>query len=385
VGHEPGWCFDRGKPLYLLAQAEGSMTYDPSIQSFVLNSDTRWGKPVENRQMLLPYGIKPLDQASWGLAITTGELNIVQGEEKQRKTTTVENVVVNIQMFQMKRSIQRLVVVDMLESGMGPEKYYDTLTANLASRYLIRQGHIPNPAIPCQKCGGKGACKELVISSKFLNFGERSQLQQDAIDWAREQQMFWNLHIYGPKLEEGDTRNLQDSVIGTPEKPSRWVTLIKEAGAKIFVADHLQQYNVSGSAYEKMDAVVMAHSNIVAQHGVVDFLITQLSLTSIREAASGQGKYTAAGGRKASAEGNNIYSTNYVSGSGKVAITVEDSRDFGQFSVWQPIEENSGAFYDNEEDGDYKHLSQYSWAAVTRVNKMEFRPGMNGSRVNGKG
>jgi hypothetical protein len=106
----------------------------------------------------------------------------------------------------------------------------------------------------------------------------------------------WNLHIYGPSPKEGDARNLDASVRGVD---SRWRRLVKEHEKVIFVSDHAQQYIVPGAKddYSKLIEVVPAQSDIVAQHGAVVISLSQVSLTSAREAASGTGKFTAAGGR----------------------------------------------------------------------------------------
>lgn len=357
------------------------MTYDPSIQRFVEESDERWGKPAEKRQLLYPYGIEPLDKALYGMDLR-GDLITVQGEEKMRKTTTVENIAINGQLwFNAKLAggegvgvVRPLVAVDMLESGMGPDKYFDTLTANVAARYLIGIGHFPNPNLPCPMCGGKTACKELVLTHKFINYNEKSPAQIEAIAWAKRQMMHFKMHIYGPRPDQGDTRNLEASVTGTRDQKSRWQRLCEQYGKVIFVSDHLQQYDVRGTELEQQREVIPAHSNIVAKYGAVVFEITQVSMGSARDAAQGIGKITAMGGRKAAQESNTILSCNYVSGQGKVAITVEDSRDAGQFSIWQPIEENSGAFYS---------LPEYSWGKVTRAAKLEFRPGMKASNNGG--
>ncbi len=348
------------------------MAYDPTIQRFVNEAEQRWGNPLQNRELLYPYGIKPLDMALYGLDVINGELIIVQGEEKQRKTTLVENIIINGQLYAGKH--RPLVVIDMLESGMRPEKYFDTLVANLASRILVEQGHNPNPTLPCEICsrGRRESvkCQELVLSHKFLRYNTRTERQKDAIKAAMDRMNGWKMHIYGPREEEGDTRNLEASITGTKDQKSRWVRLCEEHGSVIFVSDHLQQYSVPGTDYEKMLQVVPAHANVVATRNAVVFSITQVSMTSAREAASGMGKFTAAGGRKAAQEGNTIISTGYVSGQGKMAITVEDSRDAGSFSLWQHLEENSGAFHGES----------------MRVNKLEFRPGMatgNGNGGNG--
>src|SRR5690606_35176770 len=109
--------------------------------------------------------------------------------------------------------------------GMGPTKYFDTLTANIASRRLIEQGHNPEPGLPCKACGGGAPCKELVITHKYLNYSTLSEAQYQAVQWAKEQMMKFKMHIYGPRPDQGDTRNLEASVTGTKDQKSRWQRL----------------------------------------------------------------------------------------------------------------------------------------------------------------
>lgn len=340
--------------------------YNPTVQYYVATAEQFWGLPEENKKNLLPYCIQPIDLALYGMDITNGEFITVQGEEKNRKTTLTNNLVVNAQEWLSDRghsaTDRPLHVIDSLESGNKPRKIFNTLVSMLASRYLIEQGHEPNHTLPCKLCSVHGVsspCRELVLHHKYLLFNKRTPPQQQAIKWALGRMNSWNLHIYGPNPLEGDTRNLEASVRGAE---SRWRKLIKQYGKVVFVADHLQQYIVPGARddYSKIIEVVPAQSDVVAQHGAVVISLSQVSLTSAREAASGQGKFTAAGGRKAAQESNTIFSCSYQSGSGKMAITLEDARDSGTFSVWQMLEETSGCFY-----GEAK-----------RVNKLEFRPGM---------
>lgn len=74
--------------------------------------------------------------------------------------------------------------------------------------------------------------------------------------------------------------------------------------------------------------------------------LSQVSLTSVREVkASGGGKLIAAGGSKAAQEANTVFSTSYKPGSGSMKIKIEESRDAGSFSVYQTLEDVSGAYY----------------------------------------
>ncbi len=208
------------------------------------------------------------------------------------------------------------------------------------------------------------------ISPEFLRFNTRKDEQQKAIEMAKEITAGWPLQIYGANDKEGDTRSLLNSVVGSTDMESRWRYLIHNFGAQVFVTDHLQQYAFFENLtdYEKQLRAISAVSDVVAAEKVITLMISQISLTSQREAQQGIGKYNASGGRKAAQEATNVISVNYESGSGQVCITLEDSRRSQSFSVWQPLEDVSGAFYGEAAKGE----------------KAQYRPGMEeGAKGNG--
>lgn len=330
--------------------------YDATISGLINLCEIEWGKPEENRKNLLPFGIRPIDKALYGMDTTHGELIVVQGPEKQRKTTKVINVVANF-MTSEKPEVKPLTVIDALESGMDPRRYRDQIIANVATRYLLAKGHKHREH--CPVCNSS-MCKELTLSPEFLRFNRRSDAQLEAITYAMDTIKSWPLRIYGANPKEGNTRDLS-SVNGNNE--ARWTQLIDTYGAKVFVVDHVQQYSFRDEPtdYEKQLRAVSALSDAVAKYGVIVIMLSQVSLTSQRDAAAGVGKYYAAGGRKAAAEATSIFSVNYESGSGKMCITLEDSRKSASFSVWQTLEDTSGAFY----------------GEATQGPKAGYRPGMD--------
>jgi hypothetical protein len=337
------------------------MAYNPEMQSMahlVSLCENDWSNPVANRDMLLPFGIAPLDRALYGMDTMNGEVIVVQGPEKQRKTTMVANVICHFMQSHLP-VVKPHTVIDSLESGMTPRRYRDTLLAIVATQELVKAGHKPRQF--CPVCSS-AVCKALRISPEFLRFNTRSDEQQSAIETAMEITSQWPLHIYGANPEEGDTRNLLTSVTGSVDVQSRWRFLIENYGTKVIATDHLQQYSFFEqlSDYEKQLRAIAAVSDVVAQHQVVCLMISQVSLTSQREASSGTGKYYATGGKKAAAEATSIISVNYESGSGQVCITLEDSRKASSFSIYQPLEDVSGYFY----------------GEATQGQKAAYRPGM---------
>lgn len=305
--------------------------YDPTIQSLLAKTDQDWGNPEENRELLIPYGISHLDKATYGLD-PSGELVLVQGEEKNRKSTFVVNVIPSF----MRARTPPVVAIDVLESGMRVEKYRDWLISVEVARYLMEQGHRPNTF--CPACG-LSTCKEMGVTAKFLKYNTRSTAQQKAIEVAKERMSDWSLLIHGASITTGNTRYLKDAT-------DRWKKLIEVYGMNVLVVDHVQQYQFGDveSDYEKLVRSVGTISDFITQFGVACIMISQVSLASVRESRSG-GILTAAGGRKAAQEANTVVSIKYQSGSGKVMIKVEEARDTGAFSIWQPIDDESGLFY----------------------------------------
>ena len=318
--------------------------YDPTIQALADASEDQWGDPEVNRGNLVPFGIPQFDSALYGMDITYGELNLIIGPEKQRKTTMALNILVNYMMSEYPKE-KPMTLIDTLESGMRPEKYKDALLSIVATKYLIKKGHEPKGA--CRQCGSD-ICKHMGINPDFLRFRTRTSLQKESIDYAIDTIRTWPVVIYGPSLVQGNTRSLLKSI--QDPNIARWPILIQELGVKIIFLDHVQQYHIEGVAhatdYEKQIQGIAAVGDVVSQWNVVCNMLSQISLTSIREQRSGAGKLTASGGSKAHQEANVIFSVAYKSGEHVMKMAIEESRDStGSFAVWQPLEIVSGAFY----------------------------------------
>lgn len=344
-------------------------TYNPQLKSLLDNKEADWGTPEENQKGMILYGIEPLDKALYGMNGKDGELIVVKGQQKRRKTTFVMNVIANLYLAPIPEN-KPVTVIDMLESGMGPERWRDQFLSLVASKILINKyKHLPNSI--CPVCGGK--CRELKLNPEFLRYQGRTKLQRDVIEEADAIMTPWPILVFGPNPKQGNTRDLHESVLGTKvpgdswhvrygqehgleEKDlktmSRWDFLIDQFGAKIFVVDHVQQYEFDNDYgdYEKQLKAVGAISTKVAQAHTISFLISQVSLTSVRDARQRQGRITEAGGTKASAEANVIFSTQYSQTEpGSMWVVLDESRRAASFSVRTGLEETSGAFYGQTE------------------------------------
>lgn len=316
--------------------------YNPTIQSLVEHNAEHWGDQEANRERLIPYGIRPIDKALYGLD-PAGEFIVIQGEEKNRKTTLVTNILTNF-MTWGKLKVKPHTNIDTLESGMRPEKYKDVLLSMLASKVLMSFGHRPHEH--CPACDAS-VCRELGITYKFLRFNKRSAAQKEAIDVASDILYQWPLTIHGASIRQGNTRSLADAVAGDKKQTARWIRLIEEYGMQILVVDHVQQYAFADEPtdYEKQVRAVSAIGDFVSQYGVTCLMLSQVSLTSVREVKASGGKLVAAGGSKAAQEANTVFSVAYKPNSGVMRIKIEESRDAGTFSVWQRLEDQSGVFY----------------------------------------
>lgn len=325
--------------------------YDPRISALIAQCEEDWGRPEDNRKLLLPYGIRPLDLALYGIDIINGEVLVFQGPPKRRKTTAVVNIIINF-MTQANPEFIPTTVIDTLESGMNEKRYRDTILCNLATRYLLRDGHKYKEG--CAACGG-ARCLHLGLTPDYLRYNTRTTVQSHALEEAMDTMSSWPLLLYSANKQAGNTRDLVSTMLPPEKGLSRWEYLIEEFGARVLISDHLQQYIIpSGnklSDYEKQIMVVEESSRIVAQYKAVLFLLSQVSLTSQREAAAGTGKYTAMGGQKAEAEATSVFSVDYAPGSGRMTITLEESRKYQSFSVYQTLEDSSGAFYGEATQG----------------------------------
>lgn len=323
--------------------------YDSSIQARLKERKAAWGKHEENLENLIRWGIPALDKRLVGINTFTGELNLIIGEEKKRKTTLMINVLVNI-LTAPKPKEKPAVSIDTLESGMQPDRYTDQIISNLAGRYLMANGHVPVTHGNCPVCGS--TCKELAITPEFLMFLPRSQEQLKAIDFAYDTMQSWKLDIWGANLSEGNTRSLNEA-LGKMTNEARWIWMSEEKGTDIFIIDHVQQYRfetLDVTDYEKLMRAVTAMSSFVASNKKVVFMLSQISLTSLRESRAG-GTAKASGGKKPHEEANSILRTTYEDGSGVLGIALDGSRkSAGGFYHELSIDDVSGAIVPREEE-----------------------------------
>ena len=325
-------------------------TKDPSIVTLLSGIEDDWGNPEERRKSLIPWGINIIDQVTYGIDFHNGGLVVWQGEEKNRKTTTVLNIVRSILMSGRWPDGWR-IALDVAESGMPPKKCRDMLIAQVATDILIRWHWLgcdyqldwtlrqPLPDRPADELID---VKNLGIDTKFLTYRKRTETQQAAITQAIDIIARWPLDIFGPSRDAGQTRSISIS-------PQRWQHCIEERGARLIVYDHVQQMNTNGNGgdYDKLERVVPLIADVVVKNpGLVFFAVSQVSMGSVREAKSGLGNVTSRGGKKLQEEANDVFVVKYKDDgtTQKCVIELMESRSSPTVKVVQGIEPASGLF-----------------------------------------
>lgn len=308
--------------------------YNPEASALALKAVSRWGKREERRHNLVKYGIPDLDLALSGINTEDGELNIVQGFHKHRKTTFMINVMCNI-MTDPSVENKPGIAVFTLESGMSPNRYIDQILCVLATRFLLQHNHTHDEY--CMVCGAP-QCRALGLTPEFLALMELNRYQKEAIEWSINEVLKKNrLFIFGANPVEGDSRSLRSTLQLVDY-------MVKSDGVKIVVADHAQQYDEGETSYDKLEKVIDGYGTMVAKYNFAAFILSQVSLTSWREAKQGTGSTTATGGNRGAQEAVSVLETSYQSGDDKMVIAIKESRKAESLQVQVPIEKKSGCF-----------------------------------------
>lgn len=305
--------------------------YTGRIQELNKQCEADWGNPEENVKHLVPLGLGVIDAAIWGLNMIDGDLILIIGEEKNRKSTLLYNILINIMMNKLPETKPK-VCFDTLEPGVPPKRVRDLLLCNVATRLLLEIGH--KQAGACSICGGS-KCKQIGLSPEVLRFRKLTDEQNAVISAARMETNKWPLRIYGPAEEEGQTKNIQKA-------NQRWRELVDE-GCQIIMSDHLQQYDIPGNEYERQAQALGFINVLVAEMKIAFLAVSQVSLTSIREAKQGIGVLDATGGRKAAQDCNIEFTVHYHPSIQSIEVEITRTRRSGQTQAMIPIERESGA------------------------------------------
>lgn len=320
------------------------MTYNPLVKEQLDSIEESWGDAERNRKDMIRTGIKALDQLIYGID-TKGELIIVQGKEKDRKTTFVTNWIVSMALDLENRS--KNIVVDTLESQMDYMRYRDAMISMLMTKQILEgTGHRYKG---CSIC--KGDCQLLgKLSPEFFRYrrdkltGEAVGDFAQALDYAKFVLSQTNIAIYDGRIGQGNTRDLL-------EARERWARLKQEDKLDLLFIDHSQQYSIQGVSagdhFTHLNTVVEAVSTAITQYGFPVVLISQVSKNSTLKASS-PAEYLASGGAKANQEASVVITTNKTSNASLTA-TIGTSRVSGTGKIqFNKVDPPSGWIVDKD-------------------------------------
>ena len=320
------------------------MTYEPRVAEQLDNIEESWGEAERNREQMIRTGIKSLDQLFYGID-TKGELIAIQGKEKHRKTTLAINWIVSMALDEHNR--KQNIVIDTLESQMDYIRYRDSIIAMLMTKYMLEETHHKSHGCPICKgdCGLIGK-----LSPEFFKY-RRDKLNKqqqkdfsDALSYAITVLKRTNISVYDGRIDQGNTRNLEDSV-------ERWSRLAGEGLMDLLFIDHSQQYHIkgvsSGDHFSHLNIVVDAVSTAITQYSFPVILLSQVSKNS-QLSASNPAEFQASGGAKLSQEASVVLSTSKDSNSSFTA-TVGVSRVSGIAKVtFKKVDPSSGYIIDRD-------------------------------------
>jgi hypothetical protein len=335
--------------------------YDPSVGQI---DDGLLDPPSlqEAKGDALTFGMRDLDIVHPTGIDLDGSLYVVQGVEKNRKTTVVLNWVRH---WCRSQNLNGSIIVDILESRSSPKRYKRQLvcmeaTAIMAGR--IYQGANPFPwkeagvtredGKPCRYIDVAKMSSELDpktddpyaflfhLSPRRAMSGLRTPMQHEAIVEAKKHVDKWPLLLFGAPRKQGGTKRLELPGNGVPIEDcypyKRWAKCVEKHNAKILVIDHTHTYNVP-SGFDALEKVAMHIAAAVAQLRLCVIAIAQTSL--------GTGRQYAKGGSKLAEEATMVLWPKYDnSEAGKHSLLVEclvaEDEPPANFRV--PIEPYSG-------------------------------------------
>ncbi len=240
-----------------------------------------------------------------------GSAIIVQGEEKNRKTTVAQNWV---RWWCNSSRMRGYIAVDVLEARSSPAKWKRDLVCMEATGLAI--GHIytslmglPMTDGPIDRETGKtlqytdmshlrdlsdprgGPDSRLFrISPKRMMGGLRTPLQHRFIEEAKEKIADWPLMIFGSADGQGGTKNIEMPGNGRTIEEcvpySRWMKYKEELDVSILIVDHAHEYNVP-SGFQTLEGIGLHIAAAVSILGMCLIILSQTSLGTDRMYARG--------------------------------------------------------------------------------------------------
>ena len=318
------------------------MVYNPLVSAQLESIEESWGDAERNREGMIRTGIKSLDQLIYGID-SKGELIVVQGKEKNRKTTLVANWIVNMALDKDNR--KKNVVIDTLESHMDYQRYRDTLIAMLMTKNLSE--HTSHKYQGCPIC--RGNCELMgKLSPEFFRYrrdklSEKPRVDFDnALEYAKYVLKNTNIAIYDGRIDQGNTRDLYGS-------RDRWVRLKQEGKLDLLFIDHSQQYMIQGVSagdhFTHLNTVIELVSTTITQYALPIVLLSQISKNSQKDASSAA-EFLATGGAKANQEAAVVITTEKVNNTSFTAH-IGTSRVSGTGKIqFKKVDAPSGYIFD---------------------------------------
>jgi hypothetical protein len=310
------------------------------IKDLIGKAPRDWGTPEANRANIVKLGVRPLDEAIYGIDIVGGDLLVIQGQEKDRKTTTMLNFVMSIMLCGVLQKLGGVLVIEILESGETIEKCRDKLISMLATFIIIAGPHGFGKDREKWNPQGVFNLEHLGLCPKYLRYANRTRVQQDAIEQAMSIIDGWPLIINGASSDREhrtDTRDIKAA-------PERWHRQ-HGMGAKILVVDHMQDYDVPGVPdYMKQEIVVPVLSKFQIDTASALIVLSQVSLGSAKNYKNGaMDSMHPKGGAKLTAESNTTVQVEYDELNRRVKISTPRTRD-AKVRFYQHLDITSGLF-----------------------------------------
>ncbi len=258
-----------------------------------------------------------------GLDVVNGEMIAVQGNEGERKTTFVLNLVRNI--CNSGRLGPRTILWDTLESGSSPVKVKQSLvcmeaTALLAMEIWGSATKLPmsvmdagseykyaNMKAICSRLDEKTGRPLFTMSPGRMMGSDRLPIQQAVLEQALKNVNSWPLLICGAPNRQGGTKVITsppngDGLLDEHFPYKRWKGFAGKFGTKIVVVDHASAYSIM-NPYDLIMRFTAHAAGVVAELNMVLMAVTQTSLSSQREYA--------VGGPRISQESSGVWATKY--------------------------------------------------------------------------
>jgi len=334
--------------------------YDPSVDAI---DDHLLSPPdySEYAKTALFYDIKHVDAANpAGVNLSGGELLVIQGQKKNRKTTVALNLARNW-CKQADRLRGGVILWETLESGQTPKKIKQQLICMEATAFMAEEmwGSVYN--VPAKSSKGMDEYTNMDIvrdtkdptipraplfqlSVQFALSRDRTALQHRAIQEAIKRVNGWPLIIYGAPADQGKTKALETPDAGKPLDDclpyKRWKKAVEKLNVKIIIVDHTNAYH-GVNDYDRQQRGIVHVSAAVSELGALMVAVCQPSMGSTRNG----GQMEARGGTRYAEEANTVFNTHYEQDSYRVKIVCGDARETPFPDIWVPMEKRSGLMF----------------------------------------